>query len=179
MIKSNNIPSSVIFPYADDLHQKQQQLWDNLQQGLLFEGQRVFLPWETSYKGLSKLAVKKIKQSDRTIWWLGERVILGGLQSRLHILQWFDVSGSAKINKVTGNLGQDYEGYHRFQEAEQHLVKMFGKPHSKEMEPAGPMELGAVEWTHNNICIRLSGIEIFTFRYSLNIYQANASTKSF
>ena len=70
-----------IFPYSTVKETKQQQVWSNLQNGILFEDTQVFIPWATSYAEIDKCAEKRRVRGDRTEWFLGKHIILDGVNS--------------------------------------------------------------------------------------------------
>ena len=89
--KTKQMNSNFIFPYSTDKEIKRRQLWKNLQSGLLFEDNQVFIPWLTPYSELDKYAEDRKDSGDRTNWFLGKHKILDGFESYVGVMKWLDI----------------------------------------------------------------------------------------
>lgn len=163
------LDASFIFPYAEDKEIKRQQIWSNLQKGILFEDTRVCIPWLTSFTAIDKLAEQRKDSGDRTNWFLGKHEILDGYTCYVGLMKWIFVRNSNPISAIEEFLGFDHEGNEKFLFLKNKLTGLLGEPSFIELEKFGELDIGAIEWTNQKITIRLSGIEQFALKYRLKV----------
>jgi hypothetical protein len=157
------------YPYSEDITIKKDQVWENLQTGLLFENNLTFLPWTLTYDNLNMYQIKKTESGDRTIWYLGERKILDGMTCHVEVFKWATQFNFSEIKGIEENLGYDKDGHERFHSGISHLTTLLGLPTTKELDKFGEFDLGVVAWAKGNAKISLVGIEHFNCRYNLYI----------
>jgi hypothetical protein len=157
------------FPYSTDPDEKREQIWKNLQKGILLEDTLTFIPWLTQYKDIDKYAERRSERGDRTVWYLGERKILNGLSSQIEVLKWLPQPETSTFDQFYDNLGYDSDGQIRFHNRIDFFTELLGQPDKKEMEKFGSFDLGIVHWTRDKVRISAVGIEHFNCRYKLNI----------
>jgi len=165
---SRKVNSSFTFPYSTDETEKRKQVWENLQKGVLFEDNGIFLRWGTTYTTLDQIKESKKFRADRTEWNLGKRTILYGYESNLEVLKW-NWKEQEVITKIDENLGFDEEGEKKFNYLKVHLTDLLGKPSKMEIEKFGALDIGEVHWEYGLISVYIIGIEHFNCRYSFHI----------
>lgn len=148
---------------------KRQQVWDNLQKGILFEYTGVLIPWLTPFGDLDKYAEQRRDRGDRTEWFLGKHQILDGYTCFVGVMKWVFVKNSKPFSEVEEWLGFDFEGNEKFLFLKDKLMDLLGQPSSIELEKFGDFDLGSIEWTNQKVKVRLSGIEQFACKYRLYI----------
>lgn len=174
---SAHVDFSPVFPYADDPLVKRQQVWDNLQVGLLFEDTGVFVRWDTPFIQIDAIAVDRSVSGDRINWFLGKHVILDGCESYVGVMKWMWISTHEPFLQVDDFLGFDYEGNEKFCRLATKLTDLFGPPYVQELEKFGSFDLGTVQWKMGNAQITLSAIEQFACKYRLHIGLAGADER--
>lgn len=157
------------FAYSTDAALKRQQIWDNLQQGIMLEDKGIFLPWSTPYSELDRYKETRTDRGDRTLWYLGHRQILDGLTCHMEVMRWATQPWSSTFDKFSENLGQNEAGFERFNDRAKYLTTLLGEPTTRELEKFGSFDLGDITWRNKAVEISLVGIEIFRCRYSLNV----------
>lgn len=167
--KTKQMNSNFIFPYSTDKEIKRRQLWKNLQSGLLFEDNQVFIPWLTPYSELDKYAEDRKDSGDRTNWFLGKHKILDGFESYVGVMKWLDIDSKKPFGMTNEFLGSENNGYQKFLELKEKLTDLLGEPTSIELEKYDNLDLGHIEWTNGKVSISLSGIEQFAYKYRLYI----------
>ena len=167
--KTKQMNSNFIFPYSTDKEIKRRQLWKNLQSGLLFEDNQVFIPWLTPYSELDKYAEDRKDSGDRTNWFLGKHKILDGFESYVGVMKWLDIDSKKPFGMTDEFLGSENNGYQKFLELKEKLTDLLGEPTSIELEKYDNLDLGHIEWTNGKVSISLSGIEQFACKYRLYI----------
>ena len=167
--KTQQMNSNFIFPYSTDKEIKRRQIWENLQSGLLFEDNQVFIPWLTPYSELDKYAEDRKDSGDRTNWFLGKHKILDGFESYVGVMKWLDIDGKKPFGMTDEFLGSENNGYQKFLELKEKLTDLLGEPTSIELEKYDNLDLGHIEWTNGKVSISLSGIEQFACKYRLYI----------
>ena len=167
--KTKQMNSNFIFPYSTDKEIKRRQLWKNLQSGLLFEDNQVFIPWLTPYSELDKYAEDRKDSGDRTNWFLGKHKILDGFESYVGVMKWLDIDSKKPFGMTNEFLGSENNGYQKFLELKEKLTDLLGEPTSIELEKYDNLDLGHIEWTNGKVSISLSGIEQFACKYRLYI----------
>jgi hypothetical protein len=158
-----------IFPYSSSSNLKRQEVISNLQNGILLEDINKFIPWSTPFRELDSIAMKREDRSDRTMWYLGDRKIIGDMQCHAEICKWSYQPDTSTFDEITDNLGSDQNGYERFKHRISHLAALLGAPTNKNLQSFGQFEIGNVEWVYNNFHVVVSGVEIFNCRYSLSV----------
>ena len=167
--KTQQMNSNFIFPYSTDKEIKRRQIWENLQSGLLFEDNQVFIPWLTPYSELDKYAEDRKDSGDRTNWFLGKHKILDGFESYVGVMKWLDIDSKKPFGMTDEFLGSENNGYQKFLELKEKLTDLLGEPTSIELEKYDNLDLGHIEWTNGKVSISLSGIEQFACKYRLYI----------
>lgn len=157
------------FPYSADVAVKRQQIWDNLQRGIMLEDKNVFLPWSTPYAELDRYKETRTDRGDRTLWYLGQHQILDGLTCHMEVMKWSTQPWSSTFDKFSENLGQDEGGFGRFNDRAKLLTGLLGEPTTSDLEKFGSFDLGDITWRNGAVQVSLVGIEIFSCRYSLNV----------
>lgn len=165
--KTHKTNPNFIFPYSTDKEIKRQQIWENLQTGLLFEDTLVFIPWLTPYSELDQYAEDRKDSGDRTNWFLGKHKILDGFESYIGVMKWLDIDSKKPFSKTDEFLGAENNGYQKFLELKVKLTDLLGEPTSIELEKYDNLDLGHIEWTNGKVSIFLSGIEQFACKYRL------------
>lgn len=163
------LDTTFVFPYSDDKEVKRQQVWDNLQKGLLFEDTGVLIPWRTPFGDLDRYAEQRRDNGDRTEWFLGKHQILDGYTCFVGVMKWLFVKNSKPFSEIEEWLGFDYEGNEKFLLLQHKLTELLGEPSLLELEKFGDFDLGSIEWTNQEVKVRLSGIEQFAYKYRLYI----------
>ncbi len=115
-----------IYPYSADFKVRREQIWDNLQKGILIENSGVFIPWKTKYKHLDKYKKERMDSGDRTVWYLGKQKMLNGLDCHIEVLKWTFQPDTSSFDQISDNLGFDKDGYHRFNRRIDYLINLFG-----------------------------------------------------
>jgi hypothetical protein len=158
-----------IFPYADDVETRRQQIWTNLQYGLLLEDTGVFIPWTATYAEIHRTATDSRHSGDRTNYFLGEHAILNGIRSFVGVFKWADINDDQPFLQTDEFLGTDDEGNRRFLQLKEQLTALLGQPTTLQMEKFGHNDIGSVEWVNGKASIYLSGIEQFACKYRMYI----------
>ncbi len=170
----NSIPmldSTFEFPYSSDQIKKREEIWSNLQKGILLEDEKSLIPWKIPFNQINKYSKNRIDSGDRTEWYLGKHIIFDGYESHLETMKWSNVFWTNSMSHVSEKIGTDSEGNKNFLFLKHYLTKLLGKPSKIELEKFGSYDLGLIEWTNGKIKISLDGIEIFNCRYHLTIEQ--------
>lgn len=166
---SNKLDSSFVFPYSTDKEIKRQQIWNNLQKGILFEDTQVFIPWLTPYYNLNKHAEQREESGDRIYWFLGRHKIFDGYSSSIEVMKYIYVNHSTPFSKIEEFLGFDKDGNEKFIMLKEKLINLLGEPTIIELEKFGDRDLGSIEWTKDNARVSLIGFEQFACKYWLHI----------
>lgn len=169
LFSSSNNKKDFIYPYADDTELKRDQIWQNLQKGVLLEDKSVLVPWLFHFDELKDFAEQRRERADRTELYLGKRIILGGYEANLELVRWKYRSGDEYIKLVSENLGKDSEGEQRFNQLRKYLDEVMGAPTTVELEKFGASDIGTISWEKGAIALTLTGIEHFEIRYTFYI----------
>jgi hypothetical protein len=161
--------SSFIFPYSEDKEVKRQQIWENLQKGILFEDTQVLIPWMTSFAGINRIAEQRRNSGDRTEWFLGKHTVMDGYTCLAGVMKWLFVKDSEPFSRIEEWLGADDEGNQKFLFLRDKFTDLLGEPSLSDLSEFGSFQLGSLEWTNGNVRISLSGIEQFACKYRLYI----------
>ncbi|MFN0176451.1 MAG: hypothetical protein ACKVU0_17560 [Saprospiraceae bacterium] len=161
--------TSFVFPYSNDKEVKRNQMWENLQKGILFEDTKILIPWLTPFAKLETFAEQRKDSGDRTDWFLGKHQILDDYTCHAGVMKWIFVKNSKPFSEIEDWLGFDYEGNEKFLLLKDKLTDLLGEPTKIEMDKFGVFDVGSVEWTNQKVRIRLSGIEQFACKYRLYI----------
>ena len=144
-----NIGDRFIFPYSSDEKERRKQIWDNLQRGILFEDNGLFIPWKTSFDDLNELCEKREDSGDRTEWYLGEHAILNGYKSHIEVMKWIFISRFKSFKKISENIGRDEEGMKNFNYLKTYITNLLGEPTKMELEKFGSFDIGVINWENN------------------------------
>lgn len=161
--------NKIAFPYSEDPNVKRQQIWANLQKGILLEDTGVLIPWNKSFASLDAYAEKRLDSGDRTNWYLGKHVILDGYSCHIEVKKWSFVSNWRRFSRINVWLGHDNEGNKTFLLLREKITNMLGAPATVELEKFGDLDLGVIQWKQNKIEISLVGIEVFNCKYWLHV----------
>lgn len=164
-----DLDTTFIFPYSTDKLKKRNEIWSNLQKGLLLEDKKILIPWETPFNQLNKYREKRRDSGDRTEWYLGKHLILDGYESHLETMMWMYLPWINPMTEISEKIGTDSKGNRNFLDLRERITELLGEPTKIELEKFGSLDLGLVEWTNDRVKISIVGIEIFNCRYSLNI----------
>jgi hypothetical protein len=154
-------------PYSADSKVKQEQVQANLQKGILLEDTGVFIPWSTTYRNIGRHAKERVQGGDRTIWFLGEHRILGGLTCNIRVYNFFQPDSSS-FDAFMEDLGHDEAGREGFLVCLEHLTALFGEPGNSGMELFHKDEREA-QWILGKVRIRLVAAVIFSCRHRLEV----------
>jgi hypothetical protein len=161
--------SSFVFPYSEDIETKRQQIWSNLQKGILFEDTGLLIPWSTTFTKINDLAEQRRDSGDRTNWLLGEHEILDGYICNVALMKWKFINYSNPFSEIEVWLGFDKEGNEQFMFLKNKLTELLGEPSALKLEKFGDFDIGSIEWLNQKVKITLSGIEQFAFKYRLYV----------
>ncbi|WP_018343736.1 hypothetical protein [Cytophaga aurantiaca] len=161
--------TSFIFPYSENKETKRQQVWSNLEKGILFEDANRFIPWTIPFADLDSFAEERKGSGDRTNWFLGKHQILDGYESAIGVMKWSWVNDTNSFSEIEEWLGYDDEGNKKFLLLKGKLTDLLGEPTLLELEKFGGLDLGSIEWTNQNVRIALTGIEQFACKYRMYI----------
>ncbi len=167
--KSEKLDNSFVFPYSSDKTIKRQQVWENLQKGILFEDKGILIPWLTPFNQVDNFKEKRHDSGDRTEWYLGKRTILSGYEGHFEVMKWVYLPWSNPITEISENIGHDFEGMKKFHYLNEYITNLLGEPTKIELEKFGSFDLGEIQWQNGLIKLSLVGIEHFNCRYSFSI----------
>lgn len=158
-----------IYPYSSDLSIRRDQIWKNLQVGLLFEDTGTFIPWDTKFYELDKYKEQRRDSGDRTNWYFGKHTVLNGYGGHLEAMKWVFKSRFNPVGEIYTRFGTDFEGQKVFNFLREHLTQTLGEPTKINLEDWGGFELGTIAWEYGKAQICLVAVEIFNVRYELSI----------
>ena len=158
-----------IYPYSDDARVKREEIWQNLQKGILLEDKGILVPWDFPFFKMDKIQEQKRERADRTEWYLGKRTILDGFEVQLETIRWKHIPEDSPVKRLTENLGVDDAGQERFNYLRKHLTGLLGEPAKVELQKFGTYDIGDITWEKGNIALTLVGIEHFNIRYTFYI----------
>ncbi len=164
-----NLDKTFIFPYSTDKLKKRNEIWSNLQKGLLLEDIGTLIHWETPFNQLDNYKEKRRDSDDRTEWYFGKHEILDGYGSHLEAMMWMYLPWSNPMTEISEKIGIDSKGNRNFLDLKDRITELLGEPTKVDLEKFGSLDLGVVEWINGRVKISLIGVEIFNCRYSLNI----------
>jgi len=166
----NNPIKEFIYPYSEDPIIKREQIWSNLQRGILFEDTQTYILWDTPFNFTNKYKEKRIDQGDRTLWHFGERTILDGYKSNLQVFKFLTWPWTNPIERASEFLGFEKEGHKKILALIEHLTNLFGEPSIVDIEYENENFCeGCYIWTNSGIEISVTGFEMHAARYNLNI----------
>ncbi len=166
---TNNRKNSFVFPYSDDQAQKREEIWQNLQKGILLEDKGILVRWGLDFYELDGIKEQRRERADRTEWLLGKRTILGGYEANLEIMRWKYRPENEPMMQVTEKLGNDDEGLQRFNYLRQYLTDLLGEPTHIDLKKFGEADIGELSWEKGHIALTLTGIEKHMLRYTFTI----------
>lgn len=161
--------NDIAFPYSEDDNEKREQIWTNLQKGILLEDNHVLIPWKTSFGNLNRYAEKRLNSGDRTNWYLGKHEILDGYNCHIEVTKWLFVPFWKRFSRIDVWLGHDIEGNKTFQFLKEKITTVLGPPEDVELEKFGDRDLGVIKWRKKKVEISLVGIEVFECKYWLHV----------
>ncbi|MCG3164247.1 MAG: hypothetical protein POELPBGB_00001 [Bacteroidia bacterium] len=167
--KTNHLDDSFIFPYSTDKTEKRKQIWDNLQKGLLFEDERLLIPWLTPFNQLDNIKEKRHDSGDRTLWYLGKRTILDGYEGHFEVIKWTWLPWTNPMTVISENIGHDFEGMKKFHYLNDYITNLLGDPTKIDLEKFASYDIGIIQWQNDLVKLTLVGIEHFNFRYNFSI----------
>jgi len=157
------------YPYSGDIVKKREEIWQNLQNGLLLEDTGVFVPWTLPFYEVDNIREQKKERADRTEWYLGKRIILDGYEAQLELMRWKFIADDKPIKRLSENLGRDEQGLERFNYLREYLTNLFGEPTNVDLQKFGDADIGSISWENGDIALSLVGIEHFDLRYTFHI----------
>ena len=160
---------SFVFPYSEDKVIKRQQIWDNLQNGLLIEDSGAFIPWNTPFNKLNKYSEQRRNSGGRVNWYFGQHTILDGEEFKLEGMRYDSWPNFYPISEISEFMGFNLEGMARFHYLKNHITHILGEPTVVDLEKFGDFDLGEITWTNNKVRISLIGIEQFACKYHFRI----------
>lgn len=168
--KTERLDNSFVFPYSSDKSIKRQQVWDNLQKGILFEDTGVLVPWMTPFNQVDNFKVERIDRGDRTNWYLGKRVILDGYEGHVEVMKWIWLPWTNPFERITAHLGFGKDGHQNFVLLIEHLKELLGEPSKTEIEFENEnFTEGSYEWQNGGVKILVYGFDMHGSRYRLDI----------
>lgn len=168
--KSEKLDNSFILPYSSDKLIKRQQIWDNLQKGILIEDNGVLIPWLTPFNKVDKFKVKRHDSGDRANWYLGHRTILDGYKGHLEVMKWMNLPWTNSFERLSGVLGFGKVGHDNFLLLIEHLKELLGEPTKTEIEFENKnLTEGSYEWENREVKIKVYGFEMHCSRYCFDI----------
>lgn len=168
--KTEKLDNSFILPYSSDKSIKRQQVWDNLQKGILFEEKGVLIPWLTPFNQVDNFKEKLQDSGDRTNWYLGNRKILDGYEGHFEVMKWMWLPWTNSFERLSGHLGFGKDGHHNFQLLIEHLKELLGDPTKADIEFENEnFTEGSYEWENGEVKIRVAGFDLHGSRYRLEI----------
>jgi hypothetical protein len=161
--------NSFTFPYSSDTNVKRQQIWDNLQKGILFEDRQCFLNWLTPFHQMDNYREERHDSGDRTLWYLGKRTVLDGYEGHFEVNKWVWLSWKTPVSEISENIGHDLDGNKKFLYMKEYITQLLGEPTKIELEKFGTFDLGVIQWQNGSVRLTLTAIEHFNCRYSFSI----------
>jgi hypothetical protein len=158
-----------IYPYSADEQIRREEIWKNLQKGILLEDKGLMVPWYFPFFKMETIKERKREMADRTEWYLGKRIILDGYEAQLETMRWKHIPEENPVKRLTENLGVDDAGQERFNYLKKHLTDTLGEPSKVELHKFGVYDIGNVSWEKGDIALTLVGIEHFNIRYTFYI----------
>lgn len=164
------LSNAFVFPYSNDPELKKQQIWKNLEHGLLIEDAQVFLPWKSSFKVLKQF--NRIEKSgDRTIWYFSKRNILGGFELQFQVVKWNYGLGRKKFDYVYAIISKETT-----ESLIQHLIKTIGLPEKENLNlNSNEYYDGECTWTRNERKIKISTAEFhggYAYKFKIGTEKA-------
>jgi hypothetical protein len=159
------LDNSFIFPYSKDKKIKQYEIWTNLQKGILFEDNQVFIPWLTPFSDLDKFAEQKKDNADRTNCFLGQHRILDDYECYVSNMKWSWTDNSKPFSGIDEFLGFDESGNKKFNLLKNKFIDLFGQPTINHPDKFYNFDIGTIGWTIGKIEISICGFEQFACKY--------------
>jgi hypothetical protein len=167
---SPELETTFIWPYSNGKVKKRNEIWSNLQKGLLLEDKKTLIHWETPFNQLDNYKEKRNDKGDRTEWYFGKHKILDGLECHLETMMWIYLPWTNPFERISENLGYGIDGYKRFQETFKHLSDLLGEPTKEKIEFEDKTFFeGSYEWTRGNVSIRILGFDMHGSRYMMKV----------
>jgi len=163
------LSTDFIYPYSDDADIKREEIWKNLQKGILLEDKGILVPWSFPFYKMEIIQEQKRERADRTEWTLGKRIILDGYEAQLETMRWKNIPAENPVKRLTENLGVDDAGQERFNQLKNHLTGLLGEATKTELQKFGDYDIGNISWEKGDIGLTLVGIDHFNVRYTFYI----------
>jgi len=163
------LSTDFVYPYSVDEQIKREEIWNNLQRGILLEDKGILVPWGFPYFKMETIKEQKRERADRTEWNLGKRIILDGYEAQLETMRWKHIPDDNPLKRLTENLGYDEAGQERFNLLRNHLTGLLGEATKIQLQKFGSYDIGNISWEKDDIALTLVGIEHFNVRYTFNI----------
>jgi|GEM_PF-3012607 len=164
------------FPYSPDPLLRREELWHNLQHGILLEDKGVLLAWDTPFLMLRKYAERYYPQTRRSkaLWQLGRHPVLDGYILDVGIyrerLQYTD----QPFRRASVLLGFGESGLYALRDLLVHLTDRFGQPDNGQLSELGDLSVGEVSWRKGDTEIRVSAVGQYTVECYLYIGKVEA-----
>ena len=163
------LSTDFIYPYSDDAQIKREEIWQNLQKGILLEDRGILIPWNFPFFKMETIQEQKRERADRTEWTLEKRTILDGYEAQLETMRWKNIPAENPVKRLTENLGVDDAGQEHFNLLKNHLTGLLGEATKTELQKFGIYDIGSVSWERGEIGLTLVGIDHFNVRYTFYI----------
>lgn len=168
--KSEKLDNSFIFPYSSNKLIKRQQIWDNLQKGILIEDKGLLIPWLTPFNKVDYFKEKRDENRDRTNWHLGHRTILDGYKGYLEVMKWINLPWTNSFERLSVLLGFGKDGHDNFLSLIEHLRELLGEPTKTDIEFENEnLTEGCYLWQNGEVKIMVYGFDMHGSRYHFEI----------
>ena len=161
--------SGYTYPYSQDLLVRRKEIWDNLQKGILFEDQNIFIPWRTKYARITELCEKRKDSGDRTNWYFGNHKVIDGYECSIEVMKWDWIPWNRPFSNIEVMLGFDDDGEEKFIFLKKHLTALLGEPTFMKPEEFGKSQIGKYIWINGLTQVHIIGYEQFALKYWLHI----------
>ncbi len=165
IFKKPKLLNEFVFPYSNNPEQKKQQIWKNLESGLLIENTQTLLLWKTPYNFLKGFN-RKEKTEDRTTWHFLKCNILDGFELQFEAVKWKYGLGRDKFDYVYSIINAEIT-----ESLIKHLKKNIGLPKKENLNlDSKEYYEGECIWIQNKIKIKISTAEFHGgYAYKLKI----------
>ncbi|RYZ38613.1 MAG: hypothetical protein EOP49_30900 [Sphingobacteriales bacterium] len=157
-----------IYPYSPDKLAQREQIWKNLERGLLLEDKGYYLTWDTPFSLMDRYCETLSSRNDRTEWFMGKQPVLGGFCCNTEVMKWWYQSWDEPIGGVSCILGYGESGLLQMRAAGIHLLDTLGPPDVMKKE-SSELETGTVSWRKGSVEVSLVGFMHYGTMYRLNI----------
>lgn len=170
IFSKSKFSSNFTFPYSNNPEIKKQQIWTNLELGLLIEDKKTLLNWNSQFESLKEFN-RKEKRGDRTTWYFSKYKILDGFELQFEAVKWNYVLGRKKFECIYSIISSEIA-----ERLIKHLIVTIGLP-EKDTLNLNSLEYyeGECKWTKNQIEIRISTAEFhggYVYKLKIGIKEA-------